>query len=57
MHRSTRAMPHSVEKKIQARTCQKQTAVFLRDVTRSSDIHKARFWNVRDVKGIIVQDA
>jgi len=47
---------HRVGKKIQVRTYQKQTAVFVRDVTRSSEIRKARFWNVRDVKGIIVQD-
>jgi len=39
---------HRVGKKIQVRTCQKQTAGFVRDVTR--------LWNVGDVKGIIVQD-
>jgi len=36
-------------------THHKQTAGFVRDVARSSEIHKVRLWSVRDVKGIIMQ--
>ena len=47
---------HRVRQKIQVRIFQKQIAGFVKVVTKILEIHKARFWNVRDGKGITVQD-